>query len=125
MIRRRWWSLAVACLVVGCGRRLGHVAGTVRVDGAPLDYGIINFVAPGGAASAPILDGAFEADGVPLGSVQIAVRALPRPVVAAAAAAGARPFAPLAERYLSPEHSGLSLEVRPGRQRHDVLLTGT
>lgn len=125
MIRRRWWGIAAACLAVGCGQRLGHVAGTVLVDGEPLDYGIINFVAPAGAASAPILDGAFEAGGVPLGRVQIAVRAMPRPVVAAPAAAGVRPFGPLAERYLSPERSGLSLEVRPGRQRHDVVISGT
>ena len=114
----------LACLALGCGHRHGQVSGTVTVDGMPLDYGIINFVAKDGAASAPILDGAYEASGVPLGAVQIAVRALPRPVVAAPAAAGSRPFAPLPERYLSPRDSGLSLEVRPGRQRHDVAVAG-
>lgn len=124
-MRMRWGGIVVAFLAMGCGQRHGQVSGTVSVDGALLDYGIINFVAADGAASAPILDGSFEAGGVPLGSVRIAVRALPRPIVSAPSAAGTRPFAPLPERYLSPSDSGLSLEVRPGHQRHAIAITGT
>jgi hypothetical protein len=90
----------------------------------PLDYGIVNFVGLDGAASAPILDGAYEAGGVPLGTVRIAVRALPRPVVAAPTA-GTGAYVPLPERYLSPRDSGLAIEVRAGRQRHDIAVTGT
>lgn len=115
----------VAAVGLGCGPRLGEVSGTVAVDGMPLDYGIVNLVGPGGAASAPVLEGRFEAGGVPLGPVRLAVRALPRPVVADPASAGARPYAPLPERYLAPESSGLSLDVKPGRQRLDLTLTGT
>lgn len=122
------WRAGLVVLVLaaaGCGRRLGDVAGSVTVDGRPLDYGIVNFVGSAGAASAPVLDGRFEAGGVPLGTVGIAVRALPRPVVAEPATAATRPFAPLPERYLSPHDSGLSLEVRPGSQHHDIVLSGT
>jgi hypothetical protein len=117
--------VVLAVAAAGCGSRHGDVSGSVTVDGRPLDYGIVNLVGSGGAASAPILDGRFEAGGVPLGSVKLAVRALPRPVVAAPAADGTRPFAPLPARYLSPDDSGLALEVRPGQQRHDIALSGT
>jgi hypothetical protein len=122
------WRAGLVVLVLaaaGCGRRLGDVAGSVAVDGRPLDYGIVNFVGAAGAASAPVLDGRFEAGGVPLGTVRIAVRALPRPVVAEPAAGATRPFAPLPDRYLSPQDSGLTLEVKPGPQRHDLVLSGT
>ena len=122
------WRAGLVVLVLaaaGCGRRLGDVAGSVAVDGRPLDYGIVNFVGAAGAASAPILDGRFEAGGVPLGTVRIAVRALPRPVVADPAAGATRPFSPLPDRYLSPHDSGLTLEVKPGPQRHDLVLSGT
>lgn len=125
----RGWALIVAVvgLVAGpaCGPRHGEVSGRVTVDGAPLDYGIVNFVARGAASSAPVVDGRFAAGGVPLGSVKIAVRALPRPVVAEPAAASARPYAPLPERYLSPEQSGLTLDVKAGRQSHDITVSGT
>lgn len=120
----RWWiAMPVVVALVGCRPRLGEVSGTVTVDGSPLDYGIVNFVSPGGAASAPVLAGKFEAGGVPVGAVRIAVRALPRPVVAEPAAEGARPYAPLPERYLSSEQSGLSLDVKGGRQRHDISIS--
>jgi len=122
------WRAGIVVLTViaaGCGRRHGDVNGSVAVDGRPLDYGIVNFVGTAGAASAPVLDGRFEAGGVPLGTVRIAVRALPRPVVADPAAGATRPFAPLPDRYLSPHDSGLTLEVRPGAQRHDLVLSGT
>ena len=117
--------VVLALAAAGCGRRLGDVSGNVAVDGRPLDYGIVNLVGSGGAASAPILDGRFEAGGVPLGGVKIAVRALPRPVVAAPAAGGNRPFAPLPARYMSPDDSGLTRDVKPGPQRHDIVLSGT
>lgn len=119
------WVLASLVAGGACGPRHGAVSGRVTVDGVPLDYGIVNFVTNGAASSAPVVDGTFAAGGVPLGTVRIAVRALPRPVVAEPAAADARPYAPLPDRYLSPEESGLTLDVRPGRQVHDIVVSGT
>jgi len=124
-MRYRWGAVVLAIAALGCGQRHGQVSGSVSVDGVPLDYGIVNFVGLDGAASAPILDGAYEAGGVPLGTVRIAVRALPRPVVAAPTAGTVRAYVPLPERYLSPRDSGLATEVRAGRQRHDIAVTGT
>lgn len=128
MAAGRWVIRVTAVALVAasaCGPRHGEVSGRVTVDGAPLDYGIVNFVAPGAASSAPVVDGKFTAGGVPLGSVKIAVRALPRPVVAEPAAASTRPYAPLPDRYLSPEQSGLTLDVKVGRQSHDITVSGT
>jgi hypothetical protein len=121
----RWGAVVLAVVALGCGQRHGQVSGSVTVDGVPLDYGIVNFVGLDGAASAPILDGAYEAGGVPLGTVRIAVRALPRPVVGAPPAGPVRPYMPLPDRYLSPRDSGLAIEVNAGRQRHDLAVTGT
>ncbi|MFM7206704.1 MAG: hypothetical protein ACKO4T_08555 [Planctomycetaceae bacterium] len=45
--------LAIVILNGGCSRRSGCVSGTVTVDGRPLEYGMVNFVGAGGAASAP------------------------------------------------------------------------
>lgn len=97
----------------------------MSVDGVPLDYGIVNFVGLDGAASPPIVDGAYAAGGVPLGTIRIAVRVLPRPVVAAPTTGTVRPYVPLPERYLSPRDSGLAVEVKAGRQRHDINVTDT
>lgn len=130
MTSQRWTAVvatvvAIALAAPGCGRQRGDVSGRIMVDGVPLDCGIVNFVAPGAAASAAVLDGAYEAGGVPLGAVRIAVRALPRPVVAPPPQGASRPYAPLPARYASPEESGLTLEVRPGRQQRDITLSGT
>lgn len=122
------WRLAagavlVAAAVAGCGPRHGHVSGSVTVDGRPLDYGMVNFVGRSGAASAPVNAGTYEASMVPPGPVGITVRAMPRPAVADPAAGGALPFAPLPDRYLAPERSGLTLDVVAGRQRHDIAVS--
>lgn len=106
----------------GCGRRHGRVSGTVTVDGRPLDHGVVNFIGAGGAASAPVLSGAYDASPVPVGRAGIAVRATPRPAVADPAAA-AVDFVPLPDRYIEPERSGLSLDVVAGDQRHDISIS--
>lgn len=121
----RW--LAVACLIpllagwAGCGRdreRAGVLHGRVTVGGRPLAGGsvyAVGGVAAGecatNAAVAP--DGSYEMSGVPVGVVRIAL--LPPP-------GDAEDAVPLPPKFLDTKTSGLTVEVRPGRQVYDVAI---
>jgi hypothetical protein len=66
--------------LVGCGGpsksyKMVDVAGTVELDGKPIEKGVINFIAENGDASAEIVAGKFEARDVPLGKVRIYIKA--------------------------------------------------
>ena len=80
-------QLLAACLVatlLGCGGdglsyKAAKVAGTVTLDDAPIEKGVINFISEektGGAAgedSAEIVGGKFSASKVPVGKVRMFV----------------------------------------------------
>jgi hypothetical protein len=70
-------TVLVLVAVVGCGNRNEpvKVAGTVTVDGTPLEYGIVNFLRPeskAAAAGGSIQDGKF-ALAVPPGSYRVTI----------------------------------------------------
>jgi hypothetical protein len=79
-----WCALIlVALLAVGCsnGPRRAAVSGTVRVDGKPLERGVINFLPVDGnrgpGAGGVIKDGAFDvkaADGPVVGNNRVEIR---------------------------------------------------
>jgi hypothetical protein len=78
----RWTRLcgfvALAVLLVtsasGCGGGKGNVSGEVTVGGKPLPMGIITFTpATGSAVSAEIVDGKYNAVGVPVGTVNVSL----------------------------------------------------
>ena len=120
------WTVGVvglAAILVGCGPRHGTVSGMVTVDGRPLDYGMVDFTALGGVASAPVVDGRFTVERVPVGHATVTVRSVPRPVVAERSTTANTFQGPIPDRYMMPEQSGLSLEVSAGSQRHDVPVS--
>jgi hypothetical protein len=119
-------------LAGGCGYSGGTLAGRVTVDGNPLANGILMVHdARGGMRSAPVIAGAYELEGVPLGPARLTVRALPPPPMIApppsldggrkSSAAGPE-FAELPESYADAERSGLKVDVTSGRQRHDIAI---
>jgi len=126
-MRRVVFIAVSACLIAslaGCGPTSGRVSGTVTIDGKPLDYGMVDFRGTSGVASAPVIDGAYAAEQVPVGAVGIAVRSMPRPAIAPPSSLGTTAHhGSLPDRYLDPATSGLSVEVRGGQQRHDLSLT--
>ena len=79
MLARLLLCAAAAMAAVGCGGpaksyKTADVAGTVTLDGQPIQKGVINFIGnETGEGSAEIVAGKFTAREVPLGKVRIFV----------------------------------------------------
>ncbi len=127
--------LILIVILPGCGQneKLGGVYGTVRLDGKPLAKGTVRFTpAAGRAATGNIQsDGTYtlgtygESDGALLGKHQVAV-------IAYDAAADSRPAYEIRnvkstslvpDRYMSVGTSGLTFDVKPGKNQADFELT--
>lgn len=137
-------AASVVCwAVAGCAQRadLGQVEGTVSLDGRPLARGTVTFETPGRrAATARIEDGRIldatthrPGDGVPCGRQSLAVFAREEAATAVPADPGSRAFAADAmvgrslvpRKYNDPATSGLTAEIRPGRNEIALELTGS
>jgi hypothetical protein len=80
-----WIALfLIAPVLAGCGSGKpkapsARLEGTVKLDGAPIAKGTINFIPQGSKQaqpdSAPIIDGRYAAQAVPLGKVLVMIRA--------------------------------------------------
>lgn len=133
--------VGVGLFAIGCGGRpeLAEVTGTVTLDGRPLARGRLTFEAPGlRPASAEIDAGRIvdattyrPGDGVPVGLQAIAVFAREEPPPPTASNPGQGQFRPesmagrslIPRRYNVPGSSGLSAEIRPGRNTLALTLT--
>lgn len=64
-------------LVTGCGAGKGNISGEVTLDGKPLPAGTITFYpakkALGNPVPAPITDGKYSVQGVPVGNTRVTV----------------------------------------------------
>jgi len=141
-------TCAIAALVVvalaGCFWKAptGIVTGSVRFDGKPVAAGRITFLCESEGKPvffADITDGAYRVERAPVGGARVTVQTF-----GAASSAGnvptppgsapalpipanvprvGKPIAGFPERYLNPNTSGLSLEIKPGPQTQDFDLT--
>jgi len=128
-------GVALVVSLAGCGQnsRLGRVSGTVRLDGKPVTSGVVQFVpAAGRAATGKIdSDGTYrlgtygESDGALIGPHKVAI-------VAYEAGDDSRPAYELRNvkrkplvptRYMSVGTSGLTADVKPGRNEFTFDLT--
>jgi hypothetical protein len=133
-------GLAVQALL-GCGQPAGSVSGKVTLKGQPMAGGTVTFLgADDRGASSPIEpDGTYTVSRVAVGVARIAVSppasgpALPKGVKMdpgkMGAPAGAAPADPpggkkvfIAEQYQDPTKSGLTYEVKAGRQDYNIDL---
>ena len=112
-------ALAVAC--AGCQPKstLGHVHGTITLDGKPLASGnIVSLPSAGRGARGVIKDGKFELgtdgdnDGAVIGEHKIAVIAREPSQDTGPEAAPGKLLVP--EKYTSPTTSELSIDVKAG-----------
>jgi hypothetical protein len=121
--------------LAGCAEdsKIASVHGIVRLDGKPLTSGTVRFVPAAGRAATGTIqsDGTFslgtygESDGALIGTHQVAV------VSYEAADAGrpayevrtpiSKPLVP--ERYMAVGTSGLTFEVKPGKNEANLDLT--
>lgn len=126
-------SLAAAVSVLGfiasgCGRTPGAVSGKVTYQGQPLTSGLVIFVAKDGKVSQPAgieIDGSYLADHVPVGQVAVCVETHPVSGGDGGPAGKDQPrpkYVPLPDKYKDAKQSGLSLEVKPGRNAYNIEL---
>jgi hypothetical protein len=146
----RWAGLVLvaALLSPGCGQKKGDVSGTVTYQGRAVPVGTVTFLDAGNQAvgSSPISDGKYSLSKVPVGPVKVIVTTPPLPTQPVWLPPQARkppprdremltdrtpPNDPAARReppvvlpakYATPDESGLSFTVKPGRQEHPIEL---
>lgn len=129
--------------LAGCGGRShGVVTGTVRFEGEPVAAGRITVLCEGGDKPVfftGIQDGAYRIERAPVGSARVTIQAFAANPTAGSVPVppGAGPALPIPasvprvgkpldgfpERYLNPDASGLTFEITPGPQTHDIDLS--
>ena len=129
--------------LIGCGGDSGKatVAGKVTYNGAPLTAGTIS-LCPASASPIPIpikTDGTFVASDVPVGPMTVAIASGPEgyrpaggplppgaPVTAGSTGASQGPTPPVVNipaKYADPKTSGLTWEVKGGKNTKNFDLT--
>jgi hypothetical protein len=75
LFRSGLFLVAVAGLVAGCGGGKGGLTGKVTFDGKPMTKGQVSLQAPDGTIHAGDIspDGTYKIDGIPSGTVKLAV----------------------------------------------------
>jgi hypothetical protein len=119
-----WWICLAGC---GSNSKLSPVEGIVRLDGKPLSTGTVRFVPTAGRAAEGKIrsDGTFqlgtyaESDGAVIGSHQVAIIAVqtdpdaPKDGRMLKGNPKVRKLIP--KRYMATATSGLTAEVKPGK----------
>mgnify|MGYP001426170676 CR=1 FL=1 len=148
---KRGLTVCLLFLTVGCGSK-GTISGTVTYKGTPLAAGSVVFVPgkEGPSITAPIIDGKYTVEKVPVGSAKIAVMSIstegtdsfmtqimtggkggppkdaPMPEEARKLFEGGggqtKKGVKIPEQYNDPEKSGLTYTVESGNQTHDIPL---
>jgi hypothetical protein len=120
--------IAIACIAVtaGCGPQRAErpdralVTGKVTYQGKPVPGGIITFMVTTGSGNTAggmlRADGSFYMEDAPIGENQITID-----TEAIKPELGSR-YVQLPEKYLSPEKSGLTFDVKAGENQADFAL---
>lgn len=131
-------AVFISLSLPGCGSdsRFGFVEGVVRLDGQPVTTGTVRFVPTAGRAASGTIgsDGRYvlgtyeKSDGALIGTHQVAIIAYQstaptggRPDTSRPSSGTTRPLVP--KHYMSPGTSGLSYDVKPGRNHWEIELT--
>lgn len=140
--------LGLLMLVAGCSSK-ASISGKVTYNGEPMPGGSITFmpVQGGGGGTAKIdpKDGSYEMTSLPTGKMKIGVAPIVQPVMPRGMkpygpppGSGAPPEAlkglnsgstegkhvPVPQEYTDPESSSLEVEVKSGKNTHNVELKG-
>jgi hypothetical protein len=132
------------CLVSGCGKPVGDVAGKVTYKGKPLEYGSVSLASADGTMCGAEInpDGTYLVKSVPVGKAKVSVTALDpkkseqakewakRMREGAGRQGGEREKPPVDPKTLNtvpgsygePETSGLTVEVKAGMNQNNIDL---
>ncbi len=134
-------ALRGVCLLVsvlplaGCGPSTGEIEGTVEYDGKPLTSGSVIFMSEDKKPRLAHIhkDGTYRISDCPPGLVRIAVRTRPRepeafshtkpPPKSTIPADYLKGGVAIPRKYEEAEQSGLTYQVKLGRQTHNLKLT--
>jgi hypothetical protein len=128
-------ALAVGALLTlaGCGEGRGELDGKVTLDGQPVKGGTVsvypakdaNPETPGQPLQAAIVDGTFTIPNVPLGQAQFTVQSVLRssPIGGGTAPGAEARHTAIPVRYGDKAKSGLSHDVKNGKQPVELALT--
>jgi len=133
-----------ALTLAGCGPRVGIVSGKVTYKNAPLPSGTITFIGGKGDKpqwSAIAADGSYQVNNVPVGTVKVTVETTPPTNLPGVGGGAVKPptvpgvppppdssslgggdaakqgaYVPIPTKYKEAEQSGLSMEVKSGKQ---------
>jgi hypothetical protein len=139
--------LGLLLLVAGC-RRQASISGKVTYNGKPMPGGSITFIpvegGGGGTARIDPKDGSYELPNLPVGKMKIGVTANREPAMPG----GKRGYGPpkdsgapseamkgasdstggqsvvISPEFTDPQGSPLEFEVKPGKNTHDVEVSG-
>jgi hypothetical protein len=140
----RWTRFVVlfatlcASASLGCGSRKATVSGTISYKGEKLGNGSVKFVGANNQAAVGLIgpDGTYTATSVPLGTVKVSVETVPTGKVSSDTSMGVKgpdmgaqfqgqagKYVRIPDKYKDAEKSGLTYEVKPGPQTHDINLS--
>jgi hypothetical protein len=111
----------------------GTITGKAKLENEPLTSAIVYFVYADGQSRHSLvgLDGSYRIEKVPVGIVKIKIETYSPvpPAIANAQGPNAKnehkkipPAVKILAKYNDAEKSGLSFDVKPGEQPHDILL---
>lgn len=142
-----WLGLGCLIILIGCGPSLkdgppasgAEVSGKVLLGSTPLGGGTVRFVStsnPDHMAVGSIgLDGTYAVKNAPVGPVKIGVetetakmfdpafnKGNPPPPPAGGTTPKEMKYVRISPKFGNADNSGLTYEVKPGSQQHDVVL---
>ena len=124
-------AMALLLFVAGCGKHTGDVSGSVSYRGEPVPSGNVTFFDKSNqvVGTSAIAAGKYRIRQAPVGAVTITVTSAPPPTKVKKGqpppdkdAAAAAENATIPSMYGSPEKSGLTYQVKPGPQKHNIVL---
>ena len=129
-LRLSWVFALLPLLAGGCGDSTGagsQVAGTVSIDGEPVEKGLISFSPResgiGRPATADIVDGRYEAKEVPIGNVLVQIHATKETGKMVADQDGGGEYAEILDLVPEKYRSGIETTISGQDDSHDFDLT--
>jgi hypothetical protein len=122
-------TASAVLFLTGCANQ-GTVSGKVSLNGQPLPGGVVTFFDSEGQSRTGGInkDGTYTVSNIAPGKAQVSVLTLnERPSIRDPEnknATSLGTYVPIPAKYMDKEQSGITLDVKTGKQPFDIALTG-